>query len=94
MNAQPDITSAVADAEIPLRMALVMGGLSREDADAAIREHAAEVRAAALEEVADLWMERSTTVTLPRERMDLRNRANELRRMAAAARPDNTGATA
>ncbi|RAJ70201.1 hypothetical protein K378_01366 [Streptomyces sp. Amel2xB2] len=42
-------------------------------------------RTSVLRGVADLWLERSTTVSLPRERMDLRYRAAELRDMADAA---------
>lgn len=42
-------------------------------------------RAEVLRQVADLWMERSTTATVPRERMDLRYRAAELREMADEA---------
>lgn len=45
------------------------------------------VRAEGLNKVADLWDARSETVTLPRERMDLRYRAAELRQLANSAVP-------
>ncbi|WP_049574983.1 hypothetical protein [Streptomyces sp. SBT349] len=50
------------------------------------RAHAerAKAHAEVLREIADLWMERSTT-ELPRDRMNLRYRAHELREMADAA---------
>lgn len=45
----------------------------------------AQVRAEELTKVADLWSARSETVSLARERMDLRYRADELRHLANEA---------
>lgn len=61
-------------------------------AEGLLDRYRAEVRAETLRAVADLWMERSTTATVPRERMDLRHRAHELREMADdAERGDDRG---
>lgn len=65
-------------------LALMEGAsLYREGAESILAEHDAIKRAEVLNEVADLWDERATTVRSPQELLDLRARAAELRRMAA-----------